>query len=67
MCKTDSVPGEVMEKVMQGAIERLLKNNAIIRHRQHGFTKGMPCLTDLMSLYSKVTCVADGGCIFSGF
>ena len=33
-----SVPGKIMEKIIQGPIERHLKNNAIIRHSQQGFT-----------------------------
>ncbi|KAK4822917.1 LOW QUALITY PROTEIN: hypothetical protein QYF61_023417, partial [Mycteria americana] len=34
-----SVPGKIMEIIL-GTVERHLKNNAIIRHNQHGFTKG---------------------------
>jgi len=34
-----SEPGKIMEKIRLGATERHLKNNAIIRHSQHGFTK----------------------------
>ena len=33
-----SVPGKIMEKIILCTIERHLKNNAIIRHSQHGFT-----------------------------
>ncbi|KAK4818823.1 hypothetical protein QYF61_019860 [Mycteria americana] len=35
-----SVPGKIMEKINLGTTERHLKNNAIIRHRQHRLTKG---------------------------
>ncbi|KAK4811130.1 hypothetical protein QYF61_019761 [Mycteria americana] len=54
-------PGKIMEKIILGAIERHLKDNAIIRHSQHGFTKGKSCLTNLISFYDKVTCLADEG------
>ena len=50
-----------MEKIILGAIGRHLKNNAIIRHSQHGFTKGKSCLTNLISFYDKVTCLVDEG------
>lgn len=42
-------------------IERHLKNNAVIRYSEHGFTKGKSCLTDLISLYGKVACLMDDG------
>ncbi|KAK4811167.1 hypothetical protein QYF61_019798 [Mycteria americana] len=50
-----------MEKIMLGPIERHLKNNAIIRHSQHGITKGKSCLTNLISFYNKVTHLVDEG------
>ncbi|KAK4822655.1 hypothetical protein QYF61_018607 [Mycteria americana] len=50
-----------MEKIILGTIERHLKNNAIVRHSQHGFTKGKSCLTNLISFYDKVTCLVDEG------
>ncbi|GAB0209633.1 mitochondrial enolase superfamily member 1 [Grus japonensis] len=56
-----SAPGKIMEKIVLGAIERHLKNNAIIRHSQHGFTKGKCCLTILTSFYDKVTLLVDEG------
>jgi len=34
-----SVPGKIMEKIILGTIERHLKSNTVISHRQHGFTK----------------------------
>lgn len=48
VCLT-SVPGKIMESIMLAATERNLKENSIIRHSQHGFTKGKSCLTNLIS------------------
>ena len=48
-------------KIILGTIERHLKNNAIIRHSQHGFTKGKSCLTNLISFYDRVTHLVDEG------
>jgi len=56
-----SGPGKIMEKIILGTIERHFENNAIIRHSQHGFTKGKSCLPNLISFYDKVTHLADEG------
>ncbi|KAK4827324.1 hypothetical protein QYF61_016574 [Mycteria americana] len=56
-----SVPGKIMENIILGSIERHLKNIAIIRHSQHGFTKGKSCLITLISFYDKVTSPVDEG------
>ncbi|KAK4827795.1 hypothetical protein QYF61_021748 [Mycteria americana] len=56
-----------MEKIILGAIERHLKDNAIIRHGQHEFMKGKSCLTNLISLYDKVTHPVDEGKVVDAF
>lgn len=50
-----------MEKITLSGIERHLKNDAVIRYSEHGFTKGMSCLTNLISLYGKVACLMGEG------
>ncbi|KAK4831271.1 hypothetical protein QYF61_016741 [Mycteria americana] len=56
-----SVPGKIMEKVILGVIEKHLRDNAVIGHSQHGFTRGKSCLTNLISFYDKVTHLVDQG------
>ncbi|KAK4806985.1 LOW QUALITY PROTEIN: hypothetical protein QYF61_000314 [Mycteria americana] len=51
----------ILEKIILGTVERHLKNNAILRHSQHGFIKGKSCLTDLIFFYDKVTRLVDEG------
>lgn len=47
--------GKITEKISQRSIEKHLKDNEVIGHRQDGFTRGKPCLTNLISFYDKVT------------
>lgn len=44
---TISLCGKNMEKITMAAVERHLKNNAIIRQSQQSFTEGKSCLTRL--------------------
>lgn len=50
-----SVPGKIMEKIIPGVIEKHLKDNAVISHSQHRFTRGKSCLMNLISFYDGVT------------
>ncbi|MFV1433843.1 reverse transcriptase domain-containing protein, partial [Klebsiella pneumoniae] len=55
------VPGKVMEQISSGAIMDQLKVNQGIRPSQHGLTNGRSCLTNLISVYDKVTHLVDEG------
>lgn len=61
-----SVPGKITEKIIASTTERHLKKNAIIRHNQHGFTKGKSWLTTLISFYDRVTRLVDEGKAVNG-
>uniref|UniRef100_A0A8B9EMY0 Reverse transcriptase domain-containing protein n=1 Tax=Anser cygnoides TaxID=8845 RepID=A0A8B9EMY0_ANSCY len=56
-----SVPGKIMEQFILGVIEGHLGNNAVTGPRQHGFTRGRSCSTDLISFYDKITHLVDQG------
>ena len=56
-----SVPGKMTEKIILGPTERHLTDNAIVRHRQHGLTKGKSCLTNSIAFSDKVTRLVDEG------
>lgn len=48
-----------MEHILLGAITSQKKHK--IGKSQHGFTNGNLCLTDVIALYDKVTCLVDVG------
>lgn len=50
-----------MDKIILGATERHLKDNAIIGHSQQGFTKQKYCLANLISFYDKVAHLVEEG------
>lgn len=57
-----------MEHILLGAITNQMKH--MIRKSQHGLTKGKLCLTDVVALYDKTTCLVDvvsGGHYLPGF
>ena len=53
--------GKVLEQIISGTIMDQLKVYQGIRPSQHGFTNGRSRLTNLISFYDKVTCLADEG------
>lgn len=50
-----SVPGEIMDKIILGVIEKHMKDTADICHSQPGF------MSNLISFYDKVTHPVDQG------
>ncbi|KAK4819787.1 hypothetical protein QYF61_011387 [Mycteria americana] len=56
-----SLPGKLMEQIILSAITWHVENNQGIKPSQHGFRKGRPCLTKLISFYDKVIRLVDEG------
>ena len=55
------VPGKVMEQIILCEITQHVCGVQGIRPSQHGFMKGMLCLTNLISFYDCVTRLVDEG------
>ncbi|NXW87892.1 VIP2 kinase, partial [Alopecoenas beccarii] len=51
----------LLSTLRYGALCDHIQDNQAIRPSQHGFRKGMSCLTRLISFYDKVNCLADEG------
>ena len=49
-----SVIGKMLEAIIARTIRKHLDEHKLIRHSQHGFSKGKSCLTNLLSFYRKV-------------
>ncbi|PKU41649.1 rna-directed dna polymerase from mobile element jockey- hypothetical protein [Limosa lapponica baueri] len=50
-----SIPGNVMEWLILGAISKHMEETKAIRSNQHGFTKGKSCQTNLIAFYDGMT------------
>ena len=48
-----SVVGKMLEAIIARAIRKHLDKHNLIKHSQHGFSKGKSCLTNLLFFYRK--------------
>lgn len=56
-----SLPGMIMEWILLEIMLRHMEKKDMIGHRQHGFTKGKPCLQNFLAFYNVITVFVDKG------
>lgn len=49
------VPGKVVELFILDVISKQVEEREVIRHSQHGFTKGQSCVINLIAFYAVMT------------
>lgn len=55
------VPGKVVELFILDVISKLVEEREVIRHSQHGFTKGQSCVINLIAFCAVMTIWVDEG------
>ena len=50
-----SIPGKVMEQLILDVISKQVEEKKVIRSSQHGFSKGKPCLANLVAFCDVMT------------
>ena len=56
-----SIPGKLMERILQGAILNHLLENNLIHHTQHGFLPQKSTVSNLIEYMNSITKTLDSG------